>query len=320
MVGTDSKLPIKHILSDLPGFEAIEKITRLTKGFTSGEKFIVATGDSPFFVRTGSIDRYEIYRAEAEMLRTCHHNRIPCPEPVAIGVTADGTTCYSVLTYLSGQTADEMLHTLTEEEHARLGIESGQLLRRIHAIEPSDDVPDLQTDHQKRHEHWADQLEKTGVTFPGQSQVERYIERQLDCLQDVETRFQHSDYHPGHLVVRDGQLAGVIDFDRTEWNDPFRDFQRLPWFTCPASLTLARAQVKGYFHEGVPTSFWPRYNLYIALTLHRGAWAAHVKRPHNAHLLMRRIEEIVNTHDFVHGGSPVWFHQDVDLLREIPSS
>ena len=308
------------ILPDLPGSEEIESVTRVARGFTTGEKFVVTTRAGCFFVRVGSLARQGTLVDESAMLKICRGNRIPCPEPVAVGVDPDRDLCYSILTFIEGQTADQVLPDLSDREVAELGLASGQLLRRIHEIVPSGDSLNVRHHHRDRYEHWSEKLHGVGVVFHGQRQVERYIDQQLNSMQEVAARFQHSDYHPGHLIVHDGELAGVIDFDRSEWNDPFRDFQRLPWNTCPTSLVFARAQIAGYFPAGIPTNFWPRYNLYIALTLHRGAWAAHVKWPHNEDLFMRRTVEIVDAHDFQDGGPPTWFHDDVDLIKEVPTS
>ena len=308
------------ILPDLPGSEEVQSITRLIRGFTKGEKFVVTTSAGRFFVRVGGLSRHGTLMDESKMLSICRRNGIPCPEPVAVGVDSDRELCYSILTYIEGRTADQVLPDLSDGEVNELVLASGQLLRRIHDIVPSDDSLDLRHHHRDRYEHWSEKLHGIGVTFHGQSEVERYIDQQLNSMQEVAARFQHSDYHPGHLILHGGELAGVIDFDRSEWNDPFRDFQRLPWNTCPTSLVFALGQIAGYFTAGIPTNFWPRYNLYIALTLHRGAWAAHVKWPHNEGLFEKRTVEILDTHDFQAGRPPIWFHDDVDLIKEVPTS
>ena len=67
-----------------------------------------------------------------------------------------------------------------------------------------------------------------GLTFRGQAWVQRYIETNISLLLESEGRFQHDDYHPDNLVVREGELQGVIDVDKCEWGDPVEDFYKVP--------------------------------------------------------------------------------------------
>ena len=134
--------------------------------------------------------------------------------------------------------------------------------------------------------------------------VQRYIATNIALLRKSEVRFQHEDYHLDNLIVREGKLEGVIDFNRCDWGDPVEDFYKVPWFTTTISATFARGQVEGYLSVASPDRFWERYNLLVALNLHGSLAFA---REHGMDWWPKRLERIVSEHDFEEGGPPRWF-------------
>ena len=123
-------------------------------------------------------------------------------------------------------------------------------------------------------------------------------------MRESEVRFQHDDYHPANLIVREGKLQGVIDFNRCDWGDPVEDFYKVPWFTTAISIPFALGQVEGYLGVASPDRFWERYNLLIALNLHGSLVYAHHE---GMDWWPERLDNIVAEHDFQGGGPPQWF-------------
>jgi len=310
---------LDDLLTAIPALGSVDRTTPLNKGFSPDAKFIAWEKDIPrYLIRLADVDRQELLHAEFEILVPCYNARIPCPEPVAFGITADEKACYLVVGYIQGEGADKTLGQYSADEQFQLGIVTGRVLRDMHDISPPRETTSVYRHHQSRYQHWVAETQKLGLAFYGQREVEAYIDRNMELLRQSPARLQHSDYHPAHLIILNGKFNGIIDFNRAEWTDPVRDFQRMPWFTCPISLAFARGQIEGYLSEGVPAHFWQRYNLFVALTLHRNAWAAHVKWPHNLDLWNRKIEEIVQTHDFANGEEPAWLSEDIELIQEQP--
>jgi len=69
----------------------------------------------------------------------------------------------------------------------------------------------------------------------------RWIERCLDHLRDVvddqpSPRFLHADVRPGNTIVRDGQLAALIDWGSAGWGDPALEFSALWVWAIPSAL------------------------------------------------------------------------------------
>ena len=108
---------------------------------------------------------------------------------------------------------------------------------------------------------------KYALTFRGQVEILRYVESNIDLLRESPVRFRHDDYHPDNLIIRDGRLAGIIDFNRCDWGDPLEDFYKVAWFTSMVSTPFARGQVEGYSVDPTPERFWERYNLLVAVNI-----------------------------------------------------
>jgi aminoglycoside phosphotransferase (APT) family kinase protein len=227
------------------------------------------------------------------MLSRHHERDVLCPRPFAFGVADGGKVCYSLLSYLPGKSAEEALPGLPETRQFAIGFVAGQELLKLHEVRHPDedfDWPRRRTAKYRRHIVEARELD---LAFDGREQVEGYVDANLDLLGKASIRFQHDDYHAANLIVHEGRFAGVVDFNRFDWGDPVEDFYKLPWFSRPVSTPFARGQVQGYLSGGVPTEFWRRYDLYVAMSLHGSLVWAHRHYPRQLGMFRRRIKEIL---------------------------
>ena len=258
-------------------------------------------------LRLADIALRERRKADFEMLSRHHERDVLCPQPFAFGVVDSAKVCYSLLSYLPGENAEEALPRLPETQQFAIGFVAGQELLKLHKVRHPDkdfDWPRRRTTKYLRHIEGARELD---LAFAGQEEVEDYVDANLDLLGKAPVRFQHDDYHAANLIVHKGRFAGVVDFNRFDWGDPVEDFYKLPWFSRPVSTPFARGQVQGYLSRGVPTEFWRRYDLYVAMSLHGSLVWAHRYYPKQLGMFRRRIKEILDTHDFRSSGPPTWY-------------
>ena len=126
-------------------------------------------------------------------------------------------------------------------------------------------------------------------------------------MQGRPVSFLHDDFHPANLIVHRNQFAGVIDFNRCDWGDPYHDFYKLAHFSAAKFPDFSRGQVTGYFAEAMPSEFWPLYTLYVAMSLHSDlVWTQHFF-PELLNECYQRIGYICRTHDFHMGSAPIWY-------------
>lgn len=298
----------QRIVASVPLLRKIERVQRLPKGYSKDKKYVLwERGRPKYLLRLSNIKFRERCQAEFDIIAKHHERGIPCPKPHIFDVAEDSKVCYSILSYLLGQCAEEALPKLTEKEQYAIGVVAGQELHRLHQLRYPEEDFDWYMRRKTKYLYMVKTAQELGLTFVRQEEIERYVEANLDILRNSPVRFQHDDYHPSNLIIRNGRFVGIIDFNRFDWGDPIHDFYKVPWFTCAVSIPFARGQILGYFSGKIPREFWKRYNLYVAMNLHGSlVWECH-HSPRGLKLCQRRIKEIVSTHDFRKSGPPVWF-------------
>ena len=119
---------------------------------------------------------------------------------------------------------------------------------------------------------------------------------------------QHDDFHPGNIVIDHGRFAALIDFNRSDYGDPYEDHRKLPWFTVPVSVAFAQGTLVGYFDAPEPPpDFWPRYTLHVAMSAWDSVlWAADYY-PEQLADFRERSSAILASHDLENGGPPEWW-------------
>ena len=284
---------------------SVDRIEFLDKGFSEERKYILwEDGERTYLLRISGIEKLLRRRQEFELLHTLHDRGIRCSPPLEFGVDEPSQLCYTLLGYIPGESAADAIPKLPDSTQYEIGEDAGQELWGIHQLKHPEKGFDWYKARVAKYESKVTQARELGLTFRGQARIERYIETNISLLRESEIRFQHDDYHPANLIVREGKLQGVIDFNRCDWGDPLEDFYKVPWFTTAISIPFARGQVEGYLEVASPDRFWERYNLLIALNLHGSLVYAHNE---GMDWWPERLDNIVSEHDFSGGGPPRWF-------------
>ena len=284
---------------------SVDRIEFLDKGFSDERKYILwENGERTYLLRISGIDKLLRRQRDFELLCTLHKMGIRCSPPLEFGVDEPSQLCYTLLGYIPGESAADAIPKLPESTQYEVGMDAGQELWALHQLKhPAGDFNWFEA-RVAKYESKVAQAHEHGLTFRGQARIQRYIETNISLLRESEVRFQHDDYHPQNLIVREGVLQGVIDFNRCDWGDPVEDFYKVPWFTTAISIPFARGQVEGYLGVASPDRFWERYNLLIALNLHGSLVYAHHE---GMDWWPERLDKIVYEHDFQGGGPPRWF-------------
>lgn len=62
----------------------------------------------------------------------------------------------------------------------------------------------------------------------GQSFID-YINANRYLLKSRPQCYQHGDYHVGNMMIDDDGKLQIIDFDRSDFGDPWKEFDRIAW-------------------------------------------------------------------------------------------
>jgi aminoglycoside phosphotransferase (APT) family kinase protein len=294
---------------------SIEKVEYLDEGYSGDWKYVLWKNGQPWYLlRLSDVESATRRKTEFEIVSSLSAAGINCPKGYDFGITYDGRFCYSILGYLEGDNAQKALPQLNESQQYAVGLAAGHELYKLHKFAHPNQRTDYATRRVAKYRRYLGEAKEIRVTFTNVLELERYVEGQLPLLNYSPIALQHDDYHPGNLIVREEQFAGIIDFNRCDWGDPLEDFYKVPWFSTAVSLPFARGQIDAYLENSRSQDFWSRYNLFVAMSLHSSLVWAFRREPEIIELWQRKAMEIVETHDWAKGGPPHWYERDLSLI------
>ena len=219
------------------GLGAPGDLSRLTGGATM-ESWRFAVGDEAFVLRRAPSEAFMTERpfghdVEAAVIRAAHAAGVAAPEVVAELEPGDGIGSGFVMRALPG-TPDPKTILATDDPGTLLS-ECAAGLARIHAL-PAEAVPEAvpTLDPREGIATFREQFEAVGGDRPVIALGLRWL---MDNVpQAVEPVLNHGDYRIGNLLVEDGRLTGVLDWELAHWSDWHEDLA----FGCMAVWRFAR--------------------------------------------------------------------------------
>ncbi|RAV16648.1 aminoglycoside phosphotransferase family protein [Paenibacillus contaminans] len=288
------------------------KLERIHKGYSSDAKYIVYASDGrpQYILRTYGIDRDPAKRLEYNSLKHMEKHDVTCSRPIEIGVLPELELGYMIVSYLEGNEASEELPLLTEEEQFNIGVEAGLELLKIHQVSCPDDMKSWEERTAAKHRRYRKEYAECGVSIPNDEKFLSFIDDNLHLMKGRPNLYQHDDFHIGNLIVKDGKLSGVIDFNRYDWGDPIHEFLKVGMFSAEVSVPFAVGQIQGYHNRTSPgDEFWRLYSLYLGMTLVSSVvWILKVKRDELDEML-RKINKVMDDHSNFELTVPKWYSE-----------
>lgn len=179
---------------------------------------------------------------EADCFRVCAGAGVPVPALVAHGDGSDGMgSPYLLMERLDGETLPHRL--LRDDRWAavrpKLVSQFGEILGRIHAIEPAQ-VPRLE-----EHRDPLARLRESHAAFGEDRPAMELIFRRLARTRPEPVPFTlvHGDFRNGNLLIDDGGVAAVLDWELAHIGDPRED---LGWLCARAWRFGMEPEVGGF--------------------------------------------------------------------------
>ncbi|NOU93634.1 phosphotransferase [Paenibacillus sp. LMG 31456] len=302
---------IQELLLEIKHKVDFDRAELLNKGHSTAKKYTLYQADKPvYLLRVYELTSYARRLEEYKYLRQHFNNGVSCQSPIYIDASDSLELCYLLLTYIDGDSGEEVLPCLSIQSQYQQGLAAGKELRMIHKV-----VPDLPFNWaEKRYNKYIQKKIKVKInntTFYRQPYMESFIENNINLLNESSICFQHDDFHPSNLIFKDNKLNGIIDFSRFDWGDPWEEFFKLPKYTCNISKSFANGQIQGYFKGKIPNDFWMKYNLFVALNQHATLIGGYENN--KIAEALNKIELTITTHDFSNGGPPKWFLESENI-------
>jgi len=253
------------IYQDILGARKWKIVEEVKKGWSLEKKFKI-TLDSGETQLLRIVDREQTERKQREfkLLSDLKPLNIWMSTPLETGICNEGKSVYTLFTWLEGQDAEILLPKLSIEEQYALGVQAGEILKKLH----SHNAPKDQIAWDKRYNKKIDQkikaYQECEIDLEGANYYLAYINQERDLLEDRPQTFQHGDYHIGNMILNDKKELGIIDFNRFNFGDPWEEFNRMT-FSAEVSGEFATGLINGYFDGNVPMDFFKLMKLYIAV-------------------------------------------------------
>ena len=249
----------------------ISKI-KIEKGWSSDVKYHVTDENgTDYLLRISANETFAEKSDEFNMMKRLDKLGVLMCHPIELGTCDEGV--YSLQSWISGKDAEEVIPTLSHSLQYDYGYKAGEILKIIHSIPAPDGQIDWETRFNKKIDRKIQGYTDCPLKYENGDLFIDFIEKNRYLLKNRPQVFQHGDYHIGNMMIDNDGLLQIIDFQRSDYGDPWEEFNRIVW-SAQTSPYFASGIVDGYFQNNAPMEFWKLLALYIASnTLSSLYWA-----------------------------------------------
>lgn len=280
----------------------------IARGWSADKKYLAVswTGKKFLLRTTHAKEKFPHKQQEFAALKTLEKLGLPIPKAIDLTCGSNGETICMLLSWIPGQDLADVIQNLPPEEQYRLGIAAGKILRQLHTIPAPDEIPRWEEWFSQKMDRRTKAYTASGIRLPHDEKILAYITANRHLIHNRPQCFQHGDYHIGNMVLNEDGTFGIIDFDRTDYGDPWEEFNRITWCRA-ASAYFAAGRIDGYFDGEIPEKFWKLCLLYICSDM-IGAAAAAVSLGEN------EVTGVMQTARDVFS----WFNEETDADNPVP--
>lgn len=297
------------MMFQIPGYDNIENITAIDKGWSNDKKYCIETSDGiKLLLRLSDISELEKKKAEFQTVSRISELDIRMMMPLKIGVLPGDKQLYTLFSWIEGEEAEIVLPGLPKQVQYNLGVKSGHALRKIHSIP----APPDQSDWGKRFNSKIDRnifkYRNCGIKAAEDRNIIGFINENRNLLTGRRQSIQHGDYHVGNLLIDENGNLGIIDFDRWDYGDPWEEFNRIVW-SIHTSEEFSSGQLHGYFDGEPPNEFFRLMAIYIASNaLASIPWAIPFGEE-EVKVMLRNIDEMLVHYENFNQYVPNWYQK-----------
>ncbi|MCM3746932.1 aminoglycoside phosphotransferase family protein [Paenibacillus pasadenensis] len=296
--------------SQIAALSECSKMEKIDKGYSNDDKYIIFNAEEKpqYILRIYPIEVSSNKRSDFEALKRMELQGINCSRPIEIGVLPELELGYMVVSFIDGHEAKDALPLISEQEQFDIGVQAGRELFKIHRIYAPDTIATWNERMTAKHQCYRLDYARCAATIKQEWQLLSFIDANLHLMHDRPNCFQHDDFHPANLIVNNGKLSGIIDFNRCDWGDPIHEFVKVGLFSSEVSVPFSVGQIQGYHHGEEPTEqFWQLYCLYLAMELISSVvWMLKVK-PEELPDMMAKIDRVMEDHECFELIVPKWY-------------
>ena len=292
-------------------YQSIISRELVDKGWSGDKKYRAVTAQQQYLLRIAPMDRLERKKREHETMGQVAMLGIPMCRSIEFGICEEGV--YSVQSWIDGVDAEAAVASMDADNQYRYGLDAGRILEKIHTIPAPADAPDWEKRFNAKIDRKIAMYEACPLKYDrGGEALLEYLAQNRHLLSGRPQSYQHGDYHIGNMMIdRNGKLV-IIDFEKSDFGDPWEEFNRIVWCAQKAPV-FASGMVDGYFGGKVPEEFWKLLALYICSnTLGSLPWAIPFGEAEIA-VMREQASQVLQWYDNMNRVVPSWYQSKEEL-------
>lgn len=298
----------KFDLSEFIEHKIYKKYEQIHAGWSSDLKYkLTDINNKEFLLRVSDISLINKKREDYHNIKRLSSLKLNIPRAVAFGTKDKKRAVYMILTWIKGSPLQNRVNHINPELQYKLGYKSGEILKKIHSINPRTQPTLSWSDKfNKKIDKKISNYKSCPLKIGQDKAFMNIINKYRSLLLNREQVIQHGDYHIGNMVIDDEMTLGVIDFNRMDIGDPWEEFNRIIW-CAQASPAFATGRIDGYFSDQVPDDFFKLLALYIANNqLASIPWALEYG-DNEVQTMLKQVEYVYKTYEGFTTIYPNWY-------------
>lgn len=294
-------------MKDIPGYYTFVKVDLIDKGWSEDKKYCVTDKDSTkYLLRISPLERYEHRKNLHKMMRQVSALGVPVCQPIDFGICSDGV--YSLHSWIDGEDLEDILPLMSEAEQYVFGLQSGEILRKIHSVPAPENQEDWDVRFIRKTNYKIQEYRDCGIRFDGDEEIINYIEVNRHLLKNRPQSLQHGDYSVSNMMYANEKVY-AIDLS-VDYGDPWQDFESIRW-SVDKSTHFATGMARGYFENNVPDKFWVLLKLYLAEgCFHNLVWSINTGVQSQIDTTLRQIDDVQQWFEYFEKLLPSWYLND----------
>ena len=289
------------------GLDAFSMVDPIHKGWSEDKKYAVTTSSGEkYLLRIASISKYETRKLIFAFMEQLSALNIPMCFPIEFGECDEGV--YTLESWIDGINLEEVLPLLSKKEQYLLGVQSGEILQKIHSISAPETQEAWVPRFNRKTDNKIQKYLECGIRFEGDNHILSYLKENRSLLENRPQCLQHGDYHVGNMMFERSELV-IIDFDRYDFGDPWEEFNRIVW-SAAASPHFATGQLRGYFDGEPPLEFFKLLAFYIASNTLSSVYGAISFGDANINTMMKQSQDVLQWFHNMNEVIPTWYLKD----------
>ena len=303
----------------IPIADTFSTVKEIEKGMSGDRKYYIETIEGKkLLLRIAEVANYKSKKKDYDFLCRLNEAGLPVPKAMEFGMCEAGKSVYMLLEWMEGEEAEKVVPNMAEEKQYGIGVNSGQILRKIH---DNSIITGVEQDWYDRYfeviNPRIEAYKSEGIPFDGAEDILSFIEENKDLLHGRRHCNIHGDYHLGNLIINDGEELFVIDWQTVDFEgggDPWVDFINIG-IEHPA---FAAGQIDGYFNHQVPEEFWRMLALYLSVSAITSIVWAKYFAPDQLDRVLELNRNVVGWYDKMNQVIPSWYRECKESMEEQP--